>query len=524
MYTLDLDLYLKGYSIEEFNCLNIPMAASCGCYNYENYFYYGFLTAVQYNWSNKSYKDNYFKTESVIDDIGLVLEELGMHLEKHYPKTQEEFVNLIVSSLKEDKPVMMCVKYNALFYHKYFENANGDDLHFMVISQYNEKTHVIRIHDSSFLRGVNVMANDSDILFPLSLKEEMVWEIWNQTNKDADDRRKKIYDGIYVLELNEDAKHLNETKLLSYAIQCMEKNGDLFKEFIISTGDKEYGIDIQRNFEYFEKKFVGCINGMFRSIRYWLDKRNLSIPDDVLVEYSKRRKEVFMKVYKMNLRKRFMEQEKIELLLQSIEEQNNKLISYLKMLAGELTEEEEINIPIKIDQYFSNQAFGKIIDSQCTADISGTGIYFIMSESLLKSKAVQSKMQYRFPCVHIGSGKDNISCNGETVLIPEGRYKKIKILACSEYGSYKEVLKYGYMDQELMEEDFWVSDFYLSPIYCEHTYCTGDSYQNTDGNLEKLEFKSRIFEYQIFVKDELIDRIVLPDRKNIHIFAITLVK
>ncbi len=67
-----------------------------------------------------------------------------------------------------------------------------------------------------------------------------------------------------------------------------------------------------------------------------------------------------------------------------------------------------------------------------------------------------------------------------------------------------------------------VSDFYADPIFNERTFVIGQTYQMIDGKIEKQKFSSKIFLYEIMLDCKEIDSIILPNRRNIHVFSIVL--
>ena len=98
----------------------------------------------------------------------------------------------------------------------------------------------------------------------------------------------------------------------------------------------------------------------------------------------------------------------------------------------------------------------------------------------------------------------------------------IAILGCSEYGSYQETFIIKYEDGRIYELKCDFSDFFQLPIYDENIFWTGIALDRKNSKTSVHCFNARLFSKRYNIPEGVIKSIELPDRKNVHIFAITL--
>lgn len=515
LLSLNTDMYADGYTINEFDCGQIPVAGACSAYGYDYYYYAGFVMSIVNNWDNE---ETGFQTfDEFINYSSRALSVLSLKFQLHKVESKEDFLSLINEMLSRKIPIVIKVKYNALYYHRYYMSKAGDDEHILLIDSYNTDTKIITVRDTTFLRGTAVLKTDSDPLFPLALTEDSVWDILRRTcNHEVYDANERLIFSI----IQEDKSKIGELQLLDYAIESCKRKKNLFAEFIRNQSNNMERIVQQ--FEDLNRRFVGSLGSLFKILEMWLtDREKLDKVDEVKQfadKYLKQRKVIFFSLYKNSLVGNAIKSEKLERNISTVEEEDAALAKLLETIRNSCFQAENDNYStVNLNRFYNNKAFWDGMSSVIEADLSGTGLCFCMPEY---SKLVTEdnwtngidESQY-----------DNISCEGQKIEFTKGKYKKILILACSEYGSYKESISSYLSEQQKDVVSFWVSDFYMNPIFGERTFCYGETYQKKESSLEKESFLSRIFKYDIRLNGEEIDSIVLPKRKNIHIFAIQLI-
>lgn len=518
LYTLNTDIYVNGFTINELNCIQNPIAGACSAYNYDYYYYTGFICSIINNWGRK--ENRYINFEQYLELHNKALDLLSIHLHSQRIETKEEFLTLIKESLLKRIPIILKVKYNAIFYSQYYKSQIEQDYHVLLVDSYNTDTGIITVKDTSFFRGSSILKTDADILYPVALTEDMVFDMLTKTCADGVYNPDELL--IYTVEQDKNASTTTKIDLLEFAISSYKNEKNLFVSLLEKLEENQDRI--VRDFEDINRFFSGSIEGMFKVLYLWLEEAKA---DDVLEEFRKFgsdyitcRKRIMYYIYKKSMSGRTGQKDTTEDEIHKIESYDAKLMSYLKTFKlTYLKEVEEDRIYVNLEQLYNNKALSSTAGADTLADISGTGVYFYIPEfrNLIKNEG------YRHFLDEAEETKsDNISCNGQSITIEKGIYKKLSILACAEYGSYKESIGLYLDEQEKSTLPFHVSDFYANPGFGERTFCFGEAYQKNGETVEKLNFLSRIFRYDIILNEKEINRIQLPVRKNIHIFAITL--
>lgn len=523
IYSLDIDLYKDGFSHDWYNCKNIPIAGACGFYDYEYYYYYGFGITIHYNWGEACENIDLNLKKRIEYDCQEVLKKMGLQFQYKFTTSKEEFMNIILENIREQKPVLLNIKYRALFYNQYYRNREGFRQHILLIDKWNPNTEIFTVRDCSFFRGISNFEMNREMLFPLQLKEDMLWDIWKESlNQPETEEANK--ERILILEKIKNGNSISENQLLSDLVYSCRNKENLFATYVRNFNTSKF--DLVNEYEVFCKHFHSCIVGMFHIIDYWFKSKEIK-PDEEFIrfqeEYLSNRKNIIDNLLKSALKKRKLTDEKIEKYVQKIVSQDEMLAEQIERVNATYFQNERKyeRFNIAIQKYMNNKAFGLSPQESNGADISGTGIYFIMNHDSISSI-------YQAENKNILNGTygqyDNVSCKGQIIEFPADTYNYIEILAASEYGSYEEKVELIEHGQVVGEVPFYVSDFYGTPIYGEHIKYRGDTYQLVNNVIDQLDFNSRIFSYTFRTKDISIDSIKLPNRRNIHIFAISLLK
>lgn len=180
---------------------------------------------------------------------------------------------------------------------------------------------------------------------------------------------------------------------------------------------------------------------------------------------------------------------------------------------------------IELRNYMNNNGFGSSLSIKCTANLTGTGYYFL-TKGLPEEKVWQiEEMKFNFPDLCDGIN-DNIACKGENIKISAGNYHSIMLLGCAEDGDFNDSIIVEYADGKFEEVSIKFSDWAGRPLFNETVAWQGQVAKK-DGNAVQLfdKFKPRLFAKAYILKHDGISiSIRLPDCPNIHIFAISLCK
>jgi len=175
---------------------------------------------------------------------------------------------------------------------------------------------------------------------------------------------------------------------------------------------------------------------------------------------------------------------------------------------------------VDIKSLFNNQAFEESMYDGSTADIVGEGTHFIKQNVVINEE--WKKGEYCFYYSYTSGQYDNISCNGQEILIPNICANHIRILACSVLGNYNEKIEIEYSNgtKQSIITDF--SDFYKPPIFEEKIFWVGVSAERKDGKTVPHSYDGRLFAKKYTIEPGEVVKLILPNSENVHIFAITL--
>lgn len=175
---------------------------------------------------------------------------------------------------------------------------------------------------------------------------------------------------------------------------------------------------------------------------------------------------------------------------------------------------------LDISHYFNNKGFGDLSDG-CNADLTKLGHYYYKSE-FPETGILEDGNNFFKVYADEGAIYDNISCEKQIINILPGDYKEIRFLGCSEYGSNYDNITLKYKDGTEKEHFFGFPDWILPPLYDEKIMWTGKSIQINENIKQIIGNDVYLYSTAIHIKDSLdLECIVLPDCKNLHIFAIT---
>lgn len=201
--------------------------------------------------------------------------------------------------------------------------------------------------------------------------------------------------------------------------------------------------------------------------------------------------------------------------------------SYIKPVKKNLEKDStsKEHIYVNLSKYFNNKGFGSTISSDCCADLTGTGEYFL-TEGLPKDEIWYVKdYSFIFPSVEDMKG-DNISCSEQQIIIPKGIYESVTILGCSEFGNSSGSITLQSDTEQEETITVSISDWALNPMFDEIIAWRGKAVRKEGKTLElmtKFEFKLYAKQYLLKSRTE-VSSLRLPYCPNMHIFAITLSK
>ncbi|WFR57110.1 hypothetical protein QA584_26450 [Anaerocolumna sp. AGMB13025] len=336
---LNIDMYKNGYSKEMFDCIDIPLAAAAGYYNYDYYFYYGMLTAVERNWGS-SYLLDFDTIDNVINTRNdNVLKVIGLQMITHLIDKKEDVLDRLKESLQRKVPILLYVQHCSLFYNLYYKDGTGENLHLLIIDGYDPDKNIFRVRDNAFLRGVEILDKDSDIMFPIQLTENMIMDIWNyNTENTVKDYMSQYLNRFFTLESVASSCNLTFQDILKNIIeQITEKKSNLL--CFVDDGYKILN-DVMKDPEYYILLLIGNMKGMFRALDYFLEHSNCSKfkgaeYEDLKKVYFKCREKHFLAMYKYFFINRRLKDDYMKKFVMEEKENDQMLLAFLNKIYEE---------------------------------------------------------------------------------------------------------------------------------------------------------------------------------------------
>lgn len=529
--SLDIDLFKDGYDINVMDCIDIPIAAIAGFYQHENYYYYSLLFSVRSNWGEDIF-DNCCNVKADYFNIrNKLLKDMGLLINIHTAESRQEMLETVKNCIMDGIPVMLVIKYKSLFYYRYYMHQNGDRPHALVIDEWNSETSVLRIRDSAFLRNANAVDTKADVMFPLRLTEDMVATIWETANKEFIEQKHFFSNSVYSMIRKGEVCDNSYEKIIEVILsECNYEDSVLARVISNFNSRIEY---IKLNIVMVRRFFYGGLTALFTGIERWLKEENcvavsLDSYYNFKEEYLKFRNITLTKLYKYASLNKELTDEEAENLIAKVKNYDRDLFALIKELNHQYklykSHLSSKIFMVKVDNYCNNEAFAISDAAGSTADITDKGVFFIASKLPSDGIFNINGISMNIVVKKSDGQEDNISCAGQEIDIKEGEYRRILFLGCSEYGSYCEKLKLC-MDQDIVEEaEIMMSDFFESPLFGEEIIWNGKAAERTDAGISILNFNGRIFLSQTNISGNKINKIILPERKNIHLFAITLIE
>lgn len=566
---LDIDLYRNGFDTRYIDCIQTPIAAAAGFFDYNNYFYYCFLHSLRGNYENYNRIDILTYANKILCAMGLKMERVNCA-----SHSIEQVISKITELVLSETPVLWLVKYNSLFYNQYYKDRTYGSNHAIVINGVNESNQTFFIKEGSLLRDIDAFENQ-DVLFSLPITFQLFKDIWEDSNSQFRSANLSFADSIYFLHpCGEGSLDTNKTLQLSLSMLANGQN-DLINIIDAFDGSREFNNGIMRH----RLRFSGCLKPIFHLILEQCEKRKMdrSVVEKVKIEVENIRDNVVNILNRMSLRSvKMTDERKAELcgMVLDSDKQLEKLIKSLiidevdgdvtynstnledgdrhratekvlhndsttditesgmhfdgdrqrrneiRSLTVEAGDHKETYFYVDIKDHYNNQAFEEALRDDSTADFTGNGTHYIRYDAVVNQE--WTKLGYSFYYDYTPGKCDNVSCNGQEITVPNLYASFLSILGCAEFGSYNEEFVIEYSDQSKQSITVDFSDFYQQAAFGETLYWEGEAGYRRNGKAIYQNYNARLFAKKYEIKPGRIVKITLPNRKNAHIFALTL--
>ncbi|QNU66156.1 hypothetical protein EHE19_014910 [Ruminiclostridium herbifermentans] len=512
--SLDIDMYKNGFGAQHISCVYGPIAASAGHFNYNNYFYFCYLHAILNNTEERRDLGLKGNANRILSYMGLELQSIDCS-----GYTPEETVNRISEEILGGWPVILVVKYNSLFYNKYYKDSTFTLNHAIIVNEYGENNRTFGIKEASLLRDTVNAYENSDVFFPLQVTFDMLKDIYDESNKQFIKGNQIFANNIYSMR-KIDEINIDTNDVINISLSLFQDYKNDLINIINSYNEriKEFAIYIENT----RRRFCGCIRPIFHLLYEHCKQRNLDTDLTKNAEKSieEIRKNVLNILYKASITGTKITKEKQDTLCSMVLDSDEKLINLIKSLYVNEIKKNQINYYVDLTKYYNNQAFEETLNDNSTADITGQGTHYIMQDVVINEE--WKKGGYSFIYRYSAGKMDNISCESQIIWIPNINARYISILGCAEFGNYREEIEIEFSDgtKQSITADF--TDFYQSAIYEEEIYWIGAAAERKNGKTNYQNFNARLFAKRYPIKSGRVAKLTLPRRRNVHIFALTL--
>lgn len=176
---------------------------------------------------------------------------------------------------------------------------------------------------------------------------------------------------------------------------------------------------------------------------------------------------------------------------------------------------------LSLDEYFNNKGFD-YLDNIYRADFTLAGHFYLINNYNDK-KNIWCIDNILYNMNRIYSEKyDNISCEGQSLIVNKADYSYVHILGAAEFGGSTDIMKFEYEDvnEEII---FEFTDYIFEPQYGEKIAWKGQGvYCNENGECEIMQQTLYLYTKSYKIRKSVLKHIVLPINPSMHIFAITL--
>lgn len=513
--SLSVDMYKEGFSTEYISCVFNPIAAASGFYQYENYFAFSFLHGLCIQDKNK------FKLP-IEQYTNIILKPLGLRMVKEsVPEGLKDGIKKkAIEILKKGYPAIMITKYNALFYSLYYRNWTFPNNHGIVIDGYNEQNDIFNLKEVGlFPEGFKEFKNKNP-LFPLNITGSMLCDIYDIANEEFEQEQSEFYGSIYYIVQDEDI-FVSEQEIINFGAQLCKNTYSTLNDFIDNC--EKYPFE-QSNLIVYKTRYGGYLKLIYEYLKNFckLDTEMVKKIEEVEERQLAARNEILVQLYMILRKGKGVSAEIKQKLKDRVDMSDKELTEILTSLTKENVAVHYDYSYLDIKKYYNCQAFSYQMQNNSVADITGEGTHFIYDEYISTTEWNKSDLSFQY---HYQKEElDNISCRGEEIAVDDIEADSIAVLACSEYGSYQENVEIEYCDGKKKKILMDFSDFFEAPYYHEKTMWFGVAADRKNGVTKPHSFSARIFAKRYPLENGKIRSIKLPDRHNVHIFAITLEK
>lgn len=209
MNSVPIGFYDDGFKIMDLSCVDIPIAAACGTFAYNNYFYYSALYILNMNYYHLN--DWHHLHENALAPLGLKLLKF-----KISGFTNQELYNLISQQIACMNPVLFVVKESLAYYVVPEDDGFYNNYHGVIISGTDSTNDTLQINDCTMQIELNSRYMPGQAFTRLRLRQRDVIEIVRASISSWEYGKLEKYAYLFSIEKSESIAVTSWKSLLEY--------------------------------------------------------------------------------------------------------------------------------------------------------------------------------------------------------------------------------------------------------------------------------------------------------------------
>lgn len=334
MQQFRIDNYYDGYHTSEINCIDLPIGAAAGHFGRDNYFYYCLCYAFVLNY-RRYFKDDWFEIRrDILSLLDLEFcEVLVYDVSQLHDKIKQCFY--------DNTPIVLIVKYGALFYSQYYGYGTYD--HGLLVSDYNEETKLYGIRDREVIREhIERGIFQSDVMHRLTITVEQLQTIWKHSQKLLKEENSCHYQKFYCIREKKNRGDVDFSKILQRLLFTeMKQRKNELERYLYESNDNQVKHRFAEKFEV--EKVRRIFYRSFRTIlkvmrRYFTQEEmqttTFQMLEGTIEDIINTRTEILNQVQVYSARKTILEVKKIQQMVQVDNLKTDQFIQLLKSLVS----------------------------------------------------------------------------------------------------------------------------------------------------------------------------------------------
>ena len=316
-----MDNYSQGIAETEVICTDIPIAAVCGLYDSDYYYFYLMLRAVKFNWTHQ----NTTYDEDMFTGMGLCYKTVSI-------KDKRELLEKIREYIDQEIPLLLKVKYSDMFFSERYQKKEHRDNHMLLINGYDSDRGILYTRLSPHVFSEATL-NHNVGLYSFRLRNDMVTDMWQLSREKNYTEFGKYEDQLLVIENKFEPRYHSLKDIVEHILRDVElKDSRFIKSIERQLFDNKASLmDLMWYLRIFHEKYMEVF---FQIVQKYMKEEY--IEDTFQKEFTSVCQEYIRKrnLTISNFQKNVMKGQKIdtEKIVQETQKMDEQLWDYLKKL------------------------------------------------------------------------------------------------------------------------------------------------------------------------------------------------